>query len=750
MSKRESGFIITGNVSVGRGIKGEKGDKGDTPDITPFREDYESLKKVIIDENASANLQNQINSFNSQLDDKANKTEVFSMANMGQDVKTAMTGGSVAVVGGEAVNAYTLSREVLNDLYNVNKFMCYKGAYKYIGTDGSLANSSSIFTTDNIIQFNVGDYITADFNIYLIKVAFYNQDGTFISASAWIDTMYVFDANCYARVSIMKKDNSPVTYDNGYLNLNIYKKYRKSNDVNVLDKVDLTFTNSHTDNTTGAIIPSTSKLIFSTSHIQVSKNTTLELDNGYLYQLTFYDNAKVFLFKMYGKINKKIEFDGNYTIVISVSKADGTTTSSEQIKSVLNLKTPKTLQTFYEQQSIPIEPIKKENSITVDLNGGADFMTIKEALDSIVNPHKNNIYNVYIKNGTYNIFNELGGETYFKSLTSGNTSMECGLVLPNYVNLIGLGSNVILECRPTVAQTTDIAVGLASIINKRGTNIIKNLILKAENMRYAVHDETSGISDYYNSETIIENCEIIHYGNDSSFTWGTPNPYAVGFDVGNKYIFKNTKFIAYGWGVPLSFHDRVSNTTPTNIEIDGCEMISKGSISLRLGTVGVGNKHDVLIKGTSMNGRIALIEETSGSGVGVGFYVHGGGNSDFIYTVTHTSVTPQTEHVYFNNKVEKIYTVTAMTKGKAYNFNGSLGKYKLATENFYSIIALEDITANSEGTILKSGYVLANILGLTSNTIGDKICFDNGSFVINGVNVVGINDGRYAGYIKLF
>ena len=393
---------------------------------------------------------------------------------------------------------------------------------------------------------------------------------------------------------------------------------------------------------------------------------------------------------------------------------------------------------------------KKENSITVDLNGGGDFTTIKSALDSITNSNENNIYNVYIKNGIYNIFDELGGESYFKSISSNNNAMECGLVLPNYVNLIGLGSNVVLECRPTVQQTTNSAVGKVSIINKRGTNTLKNLILKAENMRYCVHDETSGLSDYYNSITNVENCEIIHYGNDQTFTWGTPNPYAVGFDVGNKYVFKNTKFISYGWGVPLSLHDRVSNTIPTNIEINGCRMVSKGTICLRLGSVGEGNKHDVLIKDTSMNARIILIEETTGSGVGVGFYVHGGGNSDIIYSITHSAKTPQIEHVYFNNKVEKIYTTTSMTKGKAYNFNGSLSKYKLATGDSYSLIALENIDVNSEGNILKSGYILASVLGITSNTIGDKICFDNGKFVVNGNNVVGINDGRYEGYVKLY
>lgn len=39
----------------------------------------------------------------SQIDEKANKNEIFTMANMGQDVKEAMTGGSVAVVGKDTI-----------------------------------------------------------------------------------------------------------------------------------------------------------------------------------------------------------------------------------------------------------------------------------------------------------------------------------------------------------------------------------------------------------------------------------------------------------------------------------------------------------------------------------------------------------------------------------------------------------------------------------------------------------------------
>ena len=57
----------------------------------------------LINVNLFKTLNNEINELSSQLEHKANKNEVFSMANMGQDIKEAMTGGSVAVVGKDTV-----------------------------------------------------------------------------------------------------------------------------------------------------------------------------------------------------------------------------------------------------------------------------------------------------------------------------------------------------------------------------------------------------------------------------------------------------------------------------------------------------------------------------------------------------------------------------------------------------------------------------------------------------------------------
>lgn len=93
--------------------------------IIEIQSDYDSLKKVIIDENASANLQNQINQTNSQLEHKANdidvrkRTESITMSDLHTDVKQAMTGGSVAVVGIDSVGSENI-KEASVGVRNLN------------------------------------------------------------------------------------------------------------------------------------------------------------------------------------------------------------------------------------------------------------------------------------------------------------------------------------------------------------------------------------------------------------------------------------------------------------------------------------------------------------------------------------------------------------------------------------------------------------------------------------------------------
>lgn len=70
------------------------------------REDvYPATMAEIVYTQDGKNLEEKMSETNAQLSRKANKNEVFSMANMGQDIREAMTGGSVAVVGEDSVLA---------------------------------------------------------------------------------------------------------------------------------------------------------------------------------------------------------------------------------------------------------------------------------------------------------------------------------------------------------------------------------------------------------------------------------------------------------------------------------------------------------------------------------------------------------------------------------------------------------------------------------------------------------------------
>ena len=390
--------------------------------------------------------------------------------------------------------------------------------------------------------------------------------------------------------------------------------------------------------------------------------------------------------------------------------------------------------------------------VTVKKDGTGDFTSIVNAINSINDASATNVYDVKIYSGDYNIFEELGGASYFKSITDSTDWKTCGINLKPYINLIGVGQ-VVMRCEVESSQTSTIAVTKSSLVNMYGTNKIENLKMICKNMRYVIHDESEGITDYYYHNREIINCELIHRGNDSGF-WGQANPYACGFDCGNKIIFKNSTFIAQGWGNAVSFHDRVSNTDATTIEIDNCKFISKGQDSLRFGTVGTGNQHMVYINNSDFSDRIVLNEESENSGVGCSYKVVGANNTKVVHLVVHSKAndtslhlpifTGEKSYVCCRNEVSKIqkhkaYVLSA--KGKAYP--------SIATGNRFDFIALEDIAKGSSGVIFHGGYIEQSILGVSSS-IGDEISFINGKFVVSDENVVGVNDGVSDGYVLIY
>lgn len=122
-------------------------------------------------------------------------------------------------------------------------------------------------------------------------------------------------------------------------------------------------------------------------------------------------------------------------------------------------------------------------------DGLGDFTSVVDAVKSINDSSETNIYDIYIYEGEYDIVKEYFGE---KDYTDTN---DKGLILPDYVNLIGLGDRdkVILkgEMPDSIKYRTSQSF---STLNTRYNNNICNLTITAYNCRYPMHDQTTSLS----------------------------------------------------------------------------------------------------------------------------------------------------------------------------------------------------------------------------------------------------------------
>lgn len=397
--------------------------------------------------------------------------------------------------------------------------------------------------------------------------------------------------------------------------------------------------------------------------------------------------------------------------------------------------------------------ITKNNIVTVKADGTGDFDSIINAVNSIKNASETNRYTVYIYQGEYDIFNELGGKAFFSTITNEKDYRECGINLKPYVSLVGIGSPI-LKFLPDVDSISNIAVEKTSVINCYGTNDIININIQCKNCRYGIHDESSGVSEYYYHERNIKNCKIIHYGNDGSFSFHQTNPYACGFDVGNTINIENCDFIACSWGNAVSFHDRLSNTVDTQIAIKYCNLSTLGDETLRFGSVGRNNHHKVNIVGCNLSDNIVLNEETPNSGVGCSFELYGHGNNKVVHKIVSTKENDNELHYPMFSEEKSIICCRnekiKLLKGVAYIYDRKGSAYvSEANGNVFNFIPLEDIPAYGKGLVFKCGYIKNDFLKIGKTEIGDKISFVNGIFKVGEENVIGEDDGRVDGYVLI-
>ena len=216
--------------------------------------------KNLINNNLFNSLNDKINNLDLK---KANKDDVFTMSNMGQDIKEAMTGGSVGVVGVESV----LNENIVNNQVTVEKI-------DFCNIKGNLINLNSLQLNKCIVQYPSSPFQLQDLEgYYSYKII------------AYPSTKYTFKDETISGALFMEYDSRG--------NKKIYTHMSE------LSLKEYTFT---TTNET--------KYIIISFPVKAKNNVFLELGNsvsGNNYSVEFDDNVNVVKKEDFNELKEKFE-----------------------------------------------------------------------------------------------------------------------------------------------------------------------------------------------------------------------------------------------------------------------------------------------------------------------------------------------------------------------------------------------------------------------------------------------------------
>lgn len=206
-----------------------------------------------------------------------------------------------------------------------------------------------------------------------------------------------------------------------------------------------------------------------------------------------------------------------------------------------------------------------KNEIYVSNDGTGDFIKVVDAINSVPNFSKNQ-YIIYVKEGTYDLLSELGGDTFLNSINE-NSGNRNGLdLISKNVKIVGIG-NVILNMLIPDEKTTQYTAEKISAIECAYNCELENLTINVQNCRYGIHDETGNNSNYANSIHKFKNIKVKHLGNRED-VWQSTAAFAAGTSSGCIYEFKDCRFIASDY-LAWSMHNN-ENQSPITVSFDGC------------------------------------------------------------------------------------------------------------------------------------------------------------------------------------
>jgi hypothetical protein len=249
-----------------------------------------------------------------------------------------------------------------------------------------------------------------------------------------------------------------------------------------------------------------------------------------------------------------------------------------------------------------------ETNLTIKADGTGDFYRIKDCFDFINSQgdnNANNIYNVYIYSGVYDVLSEQGGTTWLNNISIANGERQ-GLTIPNFVRLIGKG-NVIVQCKIPGTITNNDAYRCVSLFNCKQWNEIYNIKMVSQNVRYTVHDEAS--NSFGKAHRLWRNCTFERVTGRTDI-FSTTN-YGGGLGSGGDYTFENCIFL--NDGTNLFIHNN-NSIEPCFIVVDGCYLKSNSyGHSINFGYTGSNTYNSIATIKNCMYNDVANIEIESGS-----------------------------------------------------------------------------------------------------------------------------------------
>jgi hypothetical protein len=580
-------------------------------------------------------LRDRLETIESSVASKMAKTDILSMANMGQDIKEAMTGGSVAVVGTDAVDTLNVKNKAI--IAEKTNFLSYyenllNPTPKTIGafwwyTDGVLAPKAQ---ADN----NAHERI-------LLK-----SGVTYTIGSVRALTCFVTKLDGNTKITSLSATDGAqtITYtatEDCYLYVTLY---------------------SVSDPTKQAVINS---------------NTLSPLGSN--------------VYLQYGK---------KYSVTVH-----GVNISN------VNDDVTKLKKDVY------------KNTITVKKDGTGNFTTITAAVNSITDSSALNEYNINIYPGTYDIMTELGS-TYTSEL-----------LLPDYVNLIGIGKkeSIIIKGEIPSVSATLTNTTQNSTVRIKQTNRLENLTITAKNLRYAVHDESS--NSFKDWKRIIKNCDIIHYGNDVGM-WGSTAAYGEGSSSGSISEFYDCLIKTYTNYCAYLSHNNTPFALPSYHKFVNCRVESENTTQgcMRFGSMGSGHVNIIDMIGCELSSYIYFIDETN-TGNQNEYLIRGYGNEPIMwneYFPNTTSLNNFKYEVKGLTKKVKNNTGSTITKGKPVmvDSRGYITQITADANNklFFGVL-MEDIATGESGTCAYGGYILPKVVGISGATKGTMYTLSNGTWV---------------------